>query len=363
MYRIDISNKKPIKIQRATFSEIHIKERQDLQEWIDDDPEIIESNLLIIAKEFPISDSSRLDLLAIDRTGKLVVIELKTDQAGKAMDYQASRYASYVSRFDFDRIVEIYREYSSKKGDTSYSTQDAETDIKNFIDPVSPENVNDHQRIILVAKEFHPDLASAVFWLRDNGIEIRCVKLTPYFDKTTGNFYLDSRLIIPLPELTDFVGRKERAKNLDNKTGSSSRSVFDEVIPNYTIDELKVHLKDSLLRESNLTERLIAFFEKLLSEEKAVQRDSIKSYFVERNIASDTGYAGRLLSNISQFITKPANGHLRQILRFDFQNEIAAAGAQKDAYQIRDEYRKLVKEVLSYVKIEKNNDEEEKSEY
>jgi hypothetical protein len=54
MYRIDVKKRTTEKIEQTTFSEIGVKERNDIQEWIANDPSILEysSELLIIQKEF-----------------------------------------------------------------------------------------------------------------------------------------------------------------------------------------------------------------------------------------------------------------------------------------------------------------------
>ena len=64
-------------------------------------------DLLIIGKEFSGFDrtNARLDLLAVDTDGKLVVIELKRDDTGTDAHWQAIKYASYLRRVDADRII------------------------------------------------------------------------------------------------------------------------------------------------------------------------------------------------------------------------------------------------------------------
>ncbi len=51
MYKVDIENKDLIKLNQTTFQHENLKERYDIQEWIEKNPEIIEENLLIIGKE------------------------------------------------------------------------------------------------------------------------------------------------------------------------------------------------------------------------------------------------------------------------------------------------------------------------
>ena len=54
-----------------TFSELKMKERQDLEKWIESNPDILGVKLLIVTSEYDKFDNSekRLDLLALDEEG------------------------------------------------------------------------------------------------------------------------------------------------------------------------------------------------------------------------------------------------------------------------------------------------------
>ncbi len=62
MYKVDIENKTlKRKFKSFSFSELNLKERFDIQEWVDSTPEILGEDLLIIAKELVLSSGKRLD--------------------------------------------------------------------------------------------------------------------------------------------------------------------------------------------------------------------------------------------------------------------------------------------------------------
>lgn len=84
MYRIDRASNNIVKLDQKQFRELRIRERAHLQEWIAKNPEILGEELLIIQKEFDgFNDTSeRLDLLALDKDGNLVIIELKAGLVG-----------------------------------------------------------------------------------------------------------------------------------------------------------------------------------------------------------------------------------------------------------------------------------------
>lgn len=342
MYRVDIENKKLIKMSMTTFNEEKLKERYDIEEWVDKNPEILEDNLLIIGKEVPLPSDIRLDLLAVDKKSNLVVIELKRDHSGRNADWQAIKYASYISNF---APTDIFREYAKYLGTNE---KDAESKIEEFIEEEDFENLNENQRIILVSKEFHSDVASSVMWLRDYGIEISCVKLTPYVDEN-GNLYIIPNKIIPLPEAEDYIVNKEKKQKEVRRSKLSSFSLEKS---NYELEELKAELNLSLKRKSDLIPRVIEFLKIIISEERKFDREELKEKLFKRNIGEDIGQTGRYLSNISQFLTKQSNPHFRQIIEFDTGG---STGETKNNYYILDDYRDLLNEVLDEIE---NGDKE-----
>jgi RecB family endonuclease NucS len=77
-----------------------LRERAHLQEWIAKYPLALGEELLVIQKEFAgFSDTQeRLDLLALDKEGSLVIIEHKLDDTGRIATWQPLKYASYCAR-------------------------------------------------------------------------------------------------------------------------------------------------------------------------------------------------------------------------------------------------------------------------
>ena len=333
MYKVDIENKKLTKLERTTFYIHKLKERYDIQEWVEKNPEIIENDLLIIGKEVPLPSDIRIDLLAIDKKSNLVVIELKRDDSGRYLDWQAIKYASYCSNFTPTDIIRQFAEYLGTNED------DAETKIEEFIDGESFEELNQHQKIILISKDFHSDVVSAVLWLRDYGIELSCIRFTPYLDED-GNLFISPTKIIPLPEAEDYIIKKEKKHKEVRQTKSSSFSLEKS---NYDYDKLKKELISSLTRKSDLIPRVIAFLQIINSEPRTFDREELKIKLCEQNIGDDIGQAGRYLSNISQFLTKKSNPHFRQIIEFETGG---STGEVKNNYIVINQYRDLLVEIF-----------------
>lgn len=111
MFLINREKNEAISITKKTFQELEFKERKHLQEWICKNTDILGERLLIIQKEFSGFDDTkeRLDLLAIDENGNLVIIENKLDDSGRDVVWQSLKYASYCSGLTKSDIKDIYQ--------------------------------------------------------------------------------------------------------------------------------------------------------------------------------------------------------------------------------------------------------------
>ncbi|MCA1676198.1 MAG: DNA-binding protein, partial [Actinobacteria bacterium] len=90
-----------------SIAEAGLRAREHLQEWILAHPEILAADLRIISFEFDrweaagsVPTYDRLDILAMDRSGRLVVAELKRDRAPDTVTMHALNYAAMVSRLE-----------------------------------------------------------------------------------------------------------------------------------------------------------------------------------------------------------------------------------------------------------------------
>ena len=74
-------------------------------------------DLLVVSTEFDrfTNSNDRLDILALDKSGNLVVIELKRDPTAGYADLQALRYAAMVSSMTIEVLIPYYRSYRLKR--------------------------------------------------------------------------------------------------------------------------------------------------------------------------------------------------------------------------------------------------------
>ena len=210
LYMYDKRKKSLTPCKETEFRSHGLLERQDLSKWVEQYPTILGEELLIVTSEYDRFDKTneRLDLLAIDKDGNLVVIELKRDDSGKSVDLQAIKYAAYCSTLRLTDIVGMYTRYHKQKG-TDIPAEAAQQTILDFIDNDDFEELNDRPRIILVAKEFRPEVTASVIWIRKFGLDISCVKFDPY-ELSEDHVAFNTSVLIPVPEAKDFIIQIEK---------------------------------------------------------------------------------------------------------------------------------------------------------
>jgi hypothetical protein len=190
---------------QKSFSELGFKERKHLQEWLAGNPAALGENLLIIQKEFSgfAETFERLDLLALDEKGNLVIIENKLDDSGKDVTWQALKYASYCSTLTKEEIRDVFQSYLDSQA-KSQNAVDVLEDFfggKAYADIILNQGLT--QRIFLVAANFRKEVTSTTLWLRNFKIQIQCFKATAYcMDDQT---FLTLEQIIPIKDAQDFI--------------------------------------------------------------------------------------------------------------------------------------------------------------
>lgn len=202
-------------IKIETMTNLKIRERQDLQDVLRTNIEAVAPDVLIISEEYTGWEDSkrRIDLLGIDRQGSLVVFELKRTADGGHMDLQAIRYAAMISNLTFSEVVDLFAEFLKKQGRAEVAKDLIFKHVNGDKDGVEA-SVGKLVRVVLVSQDFNSEITTTVLWLRDQGLDIRCVRLHPYQIGT--QIVFDIQQIIPLPEAAEYMVKK-RQKEADQK--------------------------------------------------------------------------------------------------------------------------------------------------
>ena len=231
MFKIDPKQNRISPLETKRFGDLGFTERKHLQEWLENYPQALAQGdgeeLLIIQKEFDGFDDTRerLDLLAIDKDGNLVIIENKLDDSGRDVVWQALKYASYCANLKKQQVVEIFQRYLNQKAQNEGTARaDAESVLLEFLQaddlPSVQLNTLKSQRLILVAAHYRKEVTNTVLWLSQFGVNCQCFKVTPY--QAGAELFLNVEQIIPTPEASDFmIGMM--AKEAEEKSASNEQ--------------------------------------------------------------------------------------------------------------------------------------------
>ena len=180
------------------------------------------------------------------------------------MELQAIRYAAMISTLAFDRIVSVFDAYLKSTGQEG----DAE---RMLLDHLGWESAGDGEiaekaRIVLVAPDFSSEITTTVLWLRDQGLDIRCVRLTPY--RLDTQVLLDIQQVIPLPEAADYMVRLREKKDEDRKLTARRHQARD--FTKYTIST-----PQSVSRDMNKRRAIFKMIRELV--EQGIHPDRIQA--------------------------------------------------------------------------------------
>jgi hypothetical protein len=252
MFRINRDSNRIARVGDVRFGELGFSERSHLQEWLAHMPEALGEDLLIIQKEFDGFDDTRerLDLLAIDQSGALVVIENKLDDSGRDVVWQALKYASYCSTLSKSQIADIFQQYLDKyAGGGDSKAKICEFLEKEDFDEVELNSGNG-QRVFLVAAEFRKEVTSTALWLLGHRLNIKCFKATLHRDGE--DLFLSIAQLIPLPEAEELmIGISE--KELEEQTTERQRVVGRQMRVDFWRQTLDALEKERVLTYANVS--------------------------------------------------------------------------------------------------------------
>jgi len=95
------------------LSESKINLEKELEEWIEQDPNLLETGLVIVGRQLRL-ESGKLGLLALDLQANFVVIEIKKGTVNRDTLIQAIDYAASIKKIADDEIIARINDYLSK---------------------------------------------------------------------------------------------------------------------------------------------------------------------------------------------------------------------------------------------------------
>ncbi len=306
------------------MSEAGRKETNDLEAWIVSNPSIIAPDIVIIGRQVS-TKSGPLDLLAIDKQGNIVIIELKRGLLPREALVQAIDYASDVTEWGIERLSEICTKHTGKSLEEQLTESFPDIDLENI-------DINDAQRLILVGFGIEGALERMVNWLSSSyGISINAILLK--YIKTSNGDELLTRTAIISEELEQ--QRVEKKKKF--------RIAMSDEPGNYPPEILREKLKQYLSQSLWSAQRMRHVLFPVLLRNSKMNREQLKEELVKSGKADSPQQAGYFLSLISSQIGMAKNDFIRQVVGYEHHPDFPWI---KEIYFIREESKEIVESVL-----------------
>jgi hypothetical protein len=182
---------------------------EELEDWLNGSPDaLLDEPILLFARQ-PGLPTGVPDLLGLDRFGNSVVFELKRGDSGSESASEASiisqpqLYAQALDRYDYYELNSLFDHYHS--GDWNIPTAVAEANslveaYNEFFDQDrNAWELNQAQRLVIVAEEITPQTRQSARWLRDRGLDIQAVEVQR-FEAPSGDMFFGATTIVDYDE-------------------------------------------------------------------------------------------------------------------------------------------------------------------
>ena len=199
------------KIENNSVSNIqkpNLDYEERLKKWLIEDISILSSNLLILGTEVITSFGKKIDILAINPAGELIIIELKRDKTYREIIAQVLDYATWVKDLDYEDINNIFIKYCKSEYNeiSDYFTSHFEKEAEEI------EFNSDHKMLIL-GSEIDDSTVRIIDYLSNEpySVNINAVNFN-YFKDENGKEYLARAFINPEVNINEESKSKKRRR-------------------------------------------------------------------------------------------------------------------------------------------------------
>jgi hypothetical protein len=153
----------------------------ELEDMICNDIGILNDSWLAIGRQVPTEHAGSIDILAINESGNLIVVELKKNRTPRDVVSQAIDYASWVKTIDLAKVASIYKDSKNKLKSKSESLDQALS--QKFNRQFTEEEINgSYHQIVIVASALDPSTERIVKYLNDYEIPINTLFFNVFKD-------------------------------------------------------------------------------------------------------------------------------------------------------------------------------------
>lgn len=165
---------------RAEAADIDVESH--LENWLEDSPSVLleEEPVLWIARQASAATAETVlypDLVGLDSSGNLVLVEVKRGRTPREVIAQGLEYAAWAAGQTYQDLERLATAYWERKDQAPTTLENAFYEMFFAEDETTPlPQLNRRQTLVIVAEDIHPRVAQVARYLRERGgFDIRCV--------------------------------------------------------------------------------------------------------------------------------------------------------------------------------------------
>ena len=172
-----------------------------IEEWVATDLSLIGVDGIIIGRQVVTAHGKRIDLLAMDEEGNLIIIELKRDKSARDIVAQILDYASWVCKLTTKEVHELALAYCDQTLAEMYRAKYGKA---------APETLNATHQMIVVASEVDEATKRIIEYLsQEHDVGINASFFNIFGD--VGHEWLTTDSLLDQEEVKDRSVKKARA--------------------------------------------------------------------------------------------------------------------------------------------------------
>lgn len=188
----------------------HLDYENRLEKWLVEDISILSDNLVVIGTQVLTSYGMKVDILAMNELGELVIVELKRDKTYRDVISQVLDYATWVKDLTYDEINSILSRHSAKDAN---SNDIGELYSARFNKDAEDVEFNSDHKMIIVGSEIDESTVRIIEYLSNEpySVNINAVNFN-YFKDDKGQEFLAQTFVKSEDSLTEESQSKQRKR-------------------------------------------------------------------------------------------------------------------------------------------------------
>jgi len=168
-------------VEQIELSSLELESR--LEDILEEDISIAAPNWMVIGRQVKTDHGGSIDLLAIDRDGNIVVIELKRAKTPRDIVAQVLDYGSWVRALDDVAIARIWTDYAHSHSKASPDVAIDAAFCEHFGVNTMPSELNQSHDLVIVATSLDVSTERIVGYLADEyGVRVNALFFRAFRD-------------------------------------------------------------------------------------------------------------------------------------------------------------------------------------